>query len=66
MGWGIVATSALQSDEACDIVSTYKFGSWGRGADGGGGDGKIPRFDEILSTDAVGACNLIELLEECD
>lgn len=65
MGWGIVATSALQSDEACDIVSTSS-GLGGRGADGGGGDGKIPRFDEILSTDAVGACNLIELLEECD
>ena len=32
----------------------------------GGGDGKIPRFDDINSTDAVGACNLIELLEELD
>lgn len=38
----------------------------GGGADDGGGDGKIPRFDDINSTDAVGACNFIELLEELD
>lgn len=66
MGWGIVAASALQSDKACDFVSTRSSLGGEGGADDGGGDSKIPRFDDINSTDAVGACNLIELLEELD